>query len=193
MRQRFGTGVLVMVAVCAVASAALAAAPLTRWLAHPGEEPGFVAHGPPQVFSTAAKWTDVERPAAARRDAARLRREGFVVGVFEAMSAPGKLRGGSSALELGSAADAQAELRAEMREAISVQGRASIHRFAISGVPGARAFTAVLGVDRGDANAFFTEGRCVMVTSDQGTAGDVAQPVTHAVQAIFHRTGGHCP
>lgn len=193
MRLRLGTGVLVIAAVCAVTSVALAAIPLGRWLARPGDEPGFVAHGRPEVFSNAAKWTDVEAPSAARRDTARLRREGFVVGVFEATTAPGKLHGGSAVLELGSAADARAEMRAELREAISVQGHASIHRFTIAGVAGTRSFTAALGSDQADANSFFTEGRCMMVISDQGTAADVAQPVTHAVQAIFHRTGGRCP
>lgn len=175
--------------------AAFAATPLDRFLARAGEEIGFVPHGQPQTFSTARAWVAVEPPLQAKRDAARLRREGFVLGVFQEMTDtrnPNDGRGSSSVLELGSSKAAGAEQRAEIREAIAAAGQASINRYTIPGIPGSRGFTATLA-GRGASNAFFTEGRCLLIVSDSVPVGNVAGPVKAAVKAILRRTGGSCP
>lgn len=95
---------------------------LDRFVARAGEETGFVPHGQPQIFSTARGWVAVEPPRQAKRDAARLRREGFVLGIFQEMTSthdPKNRAGASSVLGLGSSTAARAEQRVEMREEIA--------------------------------------------------------------------------
>jgi hypothetical protein len=191
-----GVGAVTAGVVLVLVPAALAVTSLERFVARAGEEKGFVPHGQPQIFSTARGWVAVEPARQARRDAARLRREGFVLGIFQGMTSthdPKNRAGASSVLELGSSTAARAEQRVEMREGIAaLNPKDMIRRYTIPGVPGALGYTATLA-GRGAANAFFTEGRCLLLLADNVPLGNVAGPVEMAARAIFSRTGGRCP
>ena len=183
------------VAALLVVPAALAATPLEQFIARAGEVPGFVPQGHPHSISTARAWVAVEPPRQAKRDAARLSREGFVVGVFQPLTEthdPNHGQGDSTVLELGSPSGARAEQRVEVREGIAAQGNATIKRYAIPGIPRAQGFTATLP-GRGASDAFFTEGQCLVIVADSLPVGDVARPVKLGAKAIFRRTGGRCP
>jgi hypothetical protein len=191
-----GVGPVTAGVVLLLVPVALAVTSLDRFAARAGEETGFVPNGQPQIFSTARGWVTVEPPRQAKRDAARLRREGFVLGIFQHMRSTHDARnraGASSVLELGSSTAARAEQRTEIQEGIAaLNPKDIIRRYTIPGVPGAVGYTATLA-GRGAANAFFTEGRCLLLVADNVPVGDVAGPVEMAARAIFNRTGGSCP
>jgi hypothetical protein len=195
MLRRRVSAVGAIVAALLLVPAALAATPLERFIAQAGEAPGFVPRGRPQVFRTASAWTGVLPTRKPKRDAGRLRREGFVLGVFQRLTDahdPAIRRGSSAVIELGSASAARAEGRVDMREGIAAEPGATINRYTIRGVPGSFGYTATLA-GRGASNAFFTEGRCLLTVGDSEPVGNVAAPVMAAVRAVFRRTDGSHP
>jgi hypothetical protein len=197
MRARRMGGISASVVAFSLVPAALAATPLDRFIARAGEEPGFVPQGQPQTVSTARAWVAGEPRRQRKADTARLRREGFVRAVSQQMTytrSPNNGGGLSFVVELGSASAARAEQRVQLRQTIAAQGKATISRYTIPGIPGAQGFTATLsGQPGGASNALFTEGRCLLLVGDSVPSGNIGGPVRMAVSAIFRRTGGRCP
>jgi hypothetical protein len=211
MRVRLTAVVVAAVAVC-LGGVAVAAVPLQRFLARPGEETGFTPKGRPLVHPTLHNWLDYSGGGEKRQrrlDAARLRREGFVRAVVQSMAydrgTPSNSGGSSTVVELGSSHSAKAEQRVEFQRDISAEGLpktyhyTKIHRFAVSGVPGALGYTAVLSGRHPFRGAYvvFTEGRCELLLAgafgDTIPDGNLAGRVKAGVRAIHRRTNGHCP
>jgi hypothetical protein len=167
MRIRLTLVAAAVVAAC-VGGVALAAVSLSRFTARPGEETGFTPQGTPHVYRTARSWLAGGGETGRRltTDAARLSGEGFVAALVQHMTyvaAPSTGGGISLVLELGSPNSADAELPVQLRQDIAGQGLgATIRRFKVRGVPGARGFTVVIsGMPGSAANALFTESRCL--------------------------------
>jgi hypothetical protein len=189
----------IVFAVC-VGGVALAAVSLERFIARPGEEPGFTPQGKPHVYRSARAWlaSGGEKGRQLKTDTARLHHEGFVEAVVQNMafvSAPDTGGGLSLVVELGSRKSARAEQRIQLRQDIAAQGAgATVRHFTVSGVPGARGFTAIVpGMAGLAANALFTERRCLLLVGDLIPTGNPATPVSAGVTAIYNRTNGNCP
>jgi len=151
------------------------------------------------VYRTATGFLSGERGSKTyAADLRRLRHDGFAGAAREHMDPidTSEQAGGLSyVVELRSHAAALDDARAELAGARSSQGTtAVIHRFTVSGVPGARGFTvAIPGRPGMAANAFWTEGRCVLLLGDVRGTGDVRSPVVAGVHAVYARTHGRCP
>jgi hypothetical protein len=99
---------------------------------------------------------------------------------------------------LRSPAVAAKELAYELKSDIAAQGKsATIHRFAIAGVPGAVGFTATEHHHPGGAsNVLWREGSCVLLVGDflpHGSSVALTAPVTAGTLAVDRRTAGSCP
>src|SRR3954447_5619825 len=180
------------------AAPAVGAPALTRLLLRAGEETGFVPNGKPQVSRTARAFLSVERgDKGYRADLRRLRAAGFRSGarlMMVAANGDPDPEGLSLVIELKSARVARKEAAAELAGAIRAQGKATIKRFTVPGVSGAKGFTATApGRSGGAANAIFTEGHCVLLVGAAGLSGDLAAPVKAGVKAIHRRAHGRCP
>jgi len=64
--------------------------------------------------------------------------------------------------------------------------------FRIPGVPGATGWTGPDLHGNAIGNAYWTQGRCMMLISVE-TGGPRVEPLTAGVRAIYERTGGTCP
>ena len=190
-----GVGAALVLAASAVA---LAGTSLTQFVLLPGEETGFKP-GRPQLASTVKAWVHGESKGDAKKDSKRLTAEGFVAAVSE-LTHNAKLHGEglSSAVELGSPAQAAKELAYDVRSDIASQGKGTlIHKFSIAGVPGAVGFTAKGRHEPGGAaNVAWQEGSCVLLVGDflpKGSGSALAGPVTAGTIAVYKRTNGSCP
>ncbi len=185
--------------VLAASAVALAGTSLTQFVLLPGEETGFKP-GKPQPASTVKAWVHRESRGDAKKDSKRLTAEGFVAAISESTH-NAKLHGEglSSAVELGSQAQAAKELAYDVRSDIASQGKGTlIHRFSIAGVPGAVGFTAKGPHNEpgGAANVAWQEGSCVLLVGDflpKGSGSALAGPVTAGTIAVYKRTNGSCP
>lgn len=191
---------VVLIAVLAslsLAGVALAAVRLDKFIARNGEETGFTHQGAPHTYATVHAYVAAFNRPQRKAAAARLRREGFVRALYQYMTyvqSPDNGGGLSFVVELGSRKAARAEQRVQLRQDIAAQGNATVHDFKVPGVPGVTAFTATLSPHPGGAaNALWTEGRCLLLVGDSIPASNLAGPVKAGVEAIYRRTGGHCP
>ena len=110
---------LAMVCAGCVGGVALAAVPLGRFIARPGEEPGFTRRGKPSVYRSARAWlaSGGEKIRQLKTDTARLHHERFVEAIVQNMafvSAPDTGGGLSLVVELGSRKAARAEQRIQL-------------------------------------------------------------------------------
>ena len=155
---------------------------LSAFLVRGHEETGMQPTGPATVYRTATQWTSNGVPNAAAEDK-RLAQEGF-----RQVTSVQTGQGVSWAMELGSASAAAREKAAELKEfAYGPGAPTTTTRFTVSGVPSADGWV----FPNADANALFTEGRCLMLIGDDLTTSDNKLPVVAAVHAIWARTHGN--
>jgi hypothetical protein len=193
-------GVLVMVAWSGVAAASPKPLPLSARLLRPGDFAGFTLEAP-KSFKAAKAWVAGNTSLTAaqvRAQVARLTREGFKELLAEYLDdAQGPRNGLSFVMQLGSAASAQAELAAEVRNA-KAQGQAT-ETFRISAIPGAVGF----GADQGNPGAYmggenivFTDGPFFYLAGNAWSGSTQTHNPRHAalIEAatkLYKRVHGH--
>jgi hypothetical protein len=194
---------LLSVGVLAVAATAAVAAPEispSSLVAHPRELPGFASAKVKLATATSASRyaKDVLHDGSreARKEVAKLKRDGFREGVQEL------LRGSqgealSSAVVFRSPARAQHELKASVAEAVKAQGRSAvIKRFTVATIPGSFGFSATeAGHPGGAANLLFASGRCFFILGDALKSAPPEQlsvaPIAGAT-ALYRRVTSLC-
>ena len=132
----------------------------------------------------------------ARKEVAKLKREGFREGVQELLSgSQGEAL--SSALVFRSRSAAQHELKASIAEAVKAQGSSAvIKRFTVAAIPGSFGFSATeAGHPGGAANVLFASGRCFFVLGDARPSAPPEQlsvaPIAGAA-ALYQRVTSLC-
>jgi hypothetical protein len=205
MMRRCGRAAALMVAglllVVSTWSGAVAASPtplpLSARLIRSGDFVGFRPESATQSFTSAKAWAATgPHPTAGqvRADIARLHREGFVA-VLSKFLDRGNVRasGLSWVMQLGSAASARAELKADLQAQTSAS-RGSFSRFSIPAIPGSKGFR-VSGGGSGAENFLFADGPFVYLIG-QGWSAAEKNPPTHAgliaaVTKLYKRVHGH--
>lgn len=171
--------------------------PLTARVIRHGELAGFGPFGSAhvQTFTTPgsflAAYQQAATPSQRSQWAAVLKREGFVGVAAEELESRAVNRGGLSwAMELGSSAGAQSELRKEVR---SGESHGPAPRFAVAGIPGAIAFRLGTSSSGGGDNILFSDGRFLyFVGVGWGTGGKPARAaLIAAAQTLYARVRGH--
>lgn len=190
-------GIVALGATAAVAAPEISSSSL---VVHPGELPGFPSAKVKLASATSASRyaKDVLHDSSreARKEVAKLKREGFREGVQEL------LRGSqgqalSSAVVFRSRARAQHELKASIAEAVKAQGRSAvIKRFTVAAIPGSFGFSATeAGHPGGAANVLFASGRCFFILGDALNSAPPEQlsvaPIAGAM-ALYQRVTGLC-
>jgi hypothetical protein len=193
-----------VVAGCLVgAGVALAAAkplPLRDRLIQRGEFAGFRPEAKKQSFTTAKAWVgrgphvSVEQKSA---ENARLDREGFVAVLAEFLDRGSERQDGLSwVMQLGSAASARAELKADLTEnkAQTTTGGGSFAAFRVPAIPGAKGYRVSGGSSVGE-NIFFADGPFLYLVGQGFSSGDKSPPtragLIAAVQKLYRRVHGH--
>jgi hypothetical protein len=169
----------VALSLALLAALALAAIAPRSLVAKPSQLPGFSgakvrlrSGASPSAY---AKSVLQERPRQARKEAARLKREGFREGVQELLSGT-QGEALSLAVVFRTAKDAKRELKVSMSADVKAQGNVEVKQFSIASIPGAFAFTASEAGKPGAAgNVLFTVGRCYLVVGDYLKTGTVEQ------------------
>ena len=194
----------VLVFACAATGVALAAlkpVPLSARVIHTGEFPGFVAFAPPTMYRTPKQWVGIEGlpPAQGLAVVTRLRREGFAAVASRSLGTPRRepWSGLSWAMQLRSAAAAQAELAAEIRDARHITARPTTYAaFAVRGIPGARGYRLASPAGMGD-NVQFADGPFVYLVGYgwSGTPKNLPARtrLIAAVARLYRRLHGHPP
>ena len=166
-----------------------------RVIAH-GEFVGFGPFGPPQLqtFRSAAaflaQYQQASTPSQRSAWVASLHREGFVAVVVEQLGSLTAHRGGLSwAMELGSPADAKAEVAKEVAED-QTHGRFS--RFSVGGIPTVSAFRLGTNSNGGD-NILFADGRFAYFVGDGWNNGGTPAraALIAAAHSLYKRVHGH--
>ncbi len=194
---------LCLVIVAAAASATLAAgtaiAP-SSLIAHPGELPGFAgAKERLRSATSASRYAKVvlrDSSREARKEVARLKREGFREGVQELLSGS-QGQALSSAVVFRSPARAQHELKASIAEAVKAQGSSAIvKRFTVAAIPGSFGFSATeAGHPGGAANVLFASGRCFFIVGnalDDGAPEQLSTAPVAGATALYQRVTSLC-
>jgi hypothetical protein len=188
---KLARAILVLVAVGAVAATASSAAlPLTGRVLSSGELAGMKISGPHSVITGASAWAaTVDGPRSAQKaaDIARLRKLGFVAGVYESLIA-NQNRGGISVVQqFPSAKSAMADLAYESK------ADGPWTDFTVRGIPGARGFESISSSNSG-RNVAFTDGvYCYLVGA--GWSGGSTYAVSRgavaaAALALYDRVRG---
>jgi hypothetical protein len=182
-----------------LAALAIAAIAPRSLVAKPSQLPGFSAAkvrlrsgASPSAY---AKSVLEERPRQARKEAARLKREGFREGVQELLSdSQGEAL--SLAIVFRTAKDAKRELKASISADVKAQGNVEVKQFSIASIPGAFAFTAAEAGKPGAAgNVLFSVGRCYLVVGDflkTGTAEQASAVPMEGGPALYKRVKRLC-
>jgi hypothetical protein len=186
--------------VLEAAAAASKPLPLRAHLIQRGEFAGFRPEPGIARYSTVQLWVQADpKLTAVQRSAqiARLRREGFR-GLDQELLDHGSVRGAgvSWTMRLGSPASARAELAASLDgyKKRDVSMGASVHPFAVKGVPRARGL-AVRGAGQVGENVFFTDGAYLYLVGEGWAIGDKNPPtrsgLVSAVKKLYERVHRH--
>jgi hypothetical protein len=174
--------------------------PLRDRLIKRGDFGGFRPESTKHSFKTAKGWVaGGPHPTAAQTsgEIARLRREGFVVVVAEFLDR-GSARGNglSWVMQLGSAASARAELKADLTEnktQTTARG-GSFSAFSVPAIPRARGYRVSGGGSVGE-NIFFADGPFLYLVGQGWSSADKNAPTRRglitAVTTLYQRVHGH--
>jgi hypothetical protein len=164
---------------------------LNRFLMRKDEEPGFRRVGQPHTDTSVEAF--VKGGGLTQADARRLRGEGFVSFVSQPIQGP-RTAGVTNVQLFRTAEGAKQEMAHELRtDVIRALGPVTnLRRFTVPGVPGAGGWTGVPRNHDPVANAFWVQGRCVLVLGNQ-SPGPLVGPLSTGVRAIYERTNGQCP
>jgi hypothetical protein len=170
------------------------AADLSPFLMQKDEEPGFRPGRQPGALpdkretvtgvDAFAKFQNL--PAA---DVRRLRSEGFIsftLGPIRGPKTAGVTNVALYETSEGARHSMAHDLRPSLIRGFGVEG---LHFFSVSGVPGARGWTAS---KPHVGNVSWIEGRCYLTLGNQGP-GPFPGPLSKAVRTIYERTKGQCP
>ena len=179
-----------------VALAAPTPLPLRDRLIKQGDFAGYRPESAKQSFKTAKSWVaGGPHLAAAQTSAAiaRLHREGFVAVLSEFLDRGSERGNGLSwVMQLGSAASARAELKADLTE--DKQGGGSFSAFSVPGIPGARGYRVSGGGGIGE-NIYFADGPFLYLVGQGFTSVDKNPPtragLITAVRALSRRVHAH--
>lgn len=181
--------------VATTTTARSGAVELDQFLMRTDEEPGFrlgAAPGATPRSRTTITGVDafVKEYQLAPADEQRLRSEGFISYTATPIRGP-RTAGVSNVALYATAAGAAHSLAHDLRAATirsfgPVEG---LRFFTVSGVPGARGWTASTPHV---GNVSWVQGRCYLTLGNQGP-GPFAGPLSTAVRAIYARTNGQCP
>ncbi len=166
--------------------------PLRDRVIKQGDFAGYRPESRTQSFTTAKAWAALgpHVPAAQiSAQTARLHREGFVAVLIEFLDRGSERQSGVSwAMQLGSAAAARAELKADLA-ADKARGGA-FSTFSVPAIPGARGYRV-----SGGENIYFADGPFLYLVG-QGWSSTAAHPPTRAglitaVTTLYRRVHGH--
>ena len=165
---------------------------LERFLLRDGEEPGFKRIAAPRTDTGVEAFVlggDVPDD-----EAQRLRRAGFIAFMFQPVVVDGGNAGVTNVHLFETARGARDWMEWETSdEGIHRQiPDTKIHRFAVSGIPGARGWTGTDLHGNRIGTVFWVQGRCMMVIGNEGE-GDFVKPLSTGATAIYERTKGVCP
>jgi hypothetical protein len=171
--------------------------PLRDRLIKQGEFAGYRPESKKQSFSTAKAWVvGGPHPSAAQTSAeiARLHREGFVAVLSEFLDRGSERGNGLSwVMQLGSAASARAELKADVRENKAASGGSS-SAFPVPAIPGAQGFRVSGGGSVGE-NIFFADGPFLYLVGQGFSSADKTPPtragLIAAVKKLYTRVHSH--
>jgi hypothetical protein len=161
---------------------------LERFLMRQGEEPGFrPVGGVDTIEGVKAFVKDLDLTQA---DARRLRRERFISFVVQPIRGP-RTDGVTNVTVFATADGAEHHMAHELRTNVirTFLPGASIRRFTVPGIPGARGWTAS---KPHVGNLHWVQGRCMLVLGNQGP-GPFEGPLSRGARAIYERTNGECP
>jgi hypothetical protein len=183
-----------------VALAAPKPLPLRARLIERGEFAGFRPEAKAQSFRTAKAWVGRgPHVSVAQKSAeiARLHREGFVAVLAEFLDRGSERQSGLSwVMQLGSAASARAELKADLSEnkAQTTAGGGSFAAFRIPPIPGAKGYRVSGGGSVGE-NVFFADGPFLYLVGQGFSSADKTPPpragLIAAVKKLYKRVHGH--
>ncbi len=173
--------------------------PLAQRLLQPGELAGVAPGGPPQVLDSASAFASGRvSTTEVVREAARLRRLGFVVASVQLFRRGGvEAQGVSVAVQLGSAEAARAELshaHATMKASVLPPGKSV--PFTVPGIPGARGVDLVTPGIGGGQNILFADGSFFyLVAAAYGSPQrlQIREEVITAASALYTRVSGLPP
>jgi hypothetical protein len=170
--------------------------PLRDRLIKQGEFAGYRPESTKQSFTTAKSWVaGGPHLTAAQTSAAiaRLHREGFVAVLSEFLDRGYERGNGLSwVMQLGSAASARAELKADLTA--DKQGGGSFSTFSVPVIPGARGYRVSGGGSVGE-NIYFADGPFLYLVGQGFSSVDKNQPtragLITAVTTLYRRVHGH--
>jgi hypothetical protein len=173
---------------------------LGRYLMRRGEEPGFrpgaapgaIPRGRETITGVESFVKEMNLPAVEER---RLRSEGFIS--FTAQPIRGPRSAGVTNVALYETEEgAKRSLAHELRPDVIRRGPiANLRFFDVSGIPGARGWTASLRgepASRAVGNVLWVQGRCLHVLGNQGP-GPSRERLSRGARAIYERTSDQCP
>ena len=165
---------------------------LERFLLRDGEEPGFKRIAAPRTDTGVEAF--VQGGDVPDDEAQRLRRAGFIAFTFQPVVVDGGNAGVTNVHLFETARGARDWMEWETSdEGIHRQiPDTKIHRFAVSGIPGARGWTGTDLHGNRIGTVFWVQGRCMMVIGNEGE-GDFVKPLSTGATAIYERTKGVCP
>jgi hypothetical protein len=157
-----------------------------KLLMQKGEEPGFRPVGPAQVNTAPFPLP----PAGAKA----LRRSGFISSTFQSLESD-DAAGAANITLFKTATGAREWMEHEttdkgIKEQIPKPGK--IRRFTVSGVPGARGWTALDLHGNKIGQVFWVDGRCEFVIGNEDNPPFV-EPLQAGAKAWYGRTKGMCP
>jgi hypothetical protein len=187
---KIARAVLILFAVSAIAATvSYAALPLTGRVLSSGELAGMKINGPHPVVTGASAWVANARvpPPAQKAEIARLRKLGFVAGVYESLITDPSRGGISGVQQFPSAKSAMAELAYE-----SV-ANGPWSDFPVHGIPDARGFESISSAGSG-RNVAFTDGDYYYIVGAGWSGGSTNAVSRGAVVAaalvLYHRVHG---
>jgi hypothetical protein len=192
------TALSCLLALCVTAPAA-ASLPLTYFLLHSGDQPGFSVSGTPRTVTSPVTFMQGGASASQLSSSVTiLNRSGFVQAAEEHTKGSGG-QGFSIVAEFKTAAGARAG--AALLFDLAQQSKGPKQRvFTIPGFANARGLTQVGTVRAGpSANVYWFDGRCALgsgLLSKSGThktARQVARPVVLGIKKQLIRFGSSCP
>ena len=165
---------------------------LERFLLRDGEEPGFKRIAAPRTDTGVEAF--VQGGDVPDDEAQRLRRAGFIAFTFQPVVVDGGNAGVTNVHLFETARGARDWMAWETSdEGIQRQiPDTKIHRFAVSGIPGARGWTGTDLHGNRIGTVYWVQGRCMMVIGNEGE-GDFVKPLSTGATAIYERTKGRCP
>ena len=165
---------------------------LTEFLLRDEEQPGFSRVESAQTESGAK--TYARNLGLSSADADQLQQAGFLSITYQPLTS--SVSGmGLTNVQLFATADGAADWAAHEQRLAVIRDQipdAKVHRFTVSGVPGARGWIASQPDQDPAVNVYWVQGRCLLVLGNQGPQ-IVTESLSTGVRAIYARTHGSCP